>query len=390
VRLQLAQPARLALAVAITFAMRDPVSAADEPWRLSTDTLVYSDSDNVVVVSPQVAVRRALDDDGGNASARVVVDVVSAASVDVVSQATNRFSEVRTEADLGLAKSFGSWLPSVSYRYSHEPDYHSTGLGAGLQHRFAGSDATASVSYDLSLDTVGYVGTGEGTFSEPLVSHAANFSLTQVIGPKALVRGVYTLSVQDGYLEKPYRFVPIFDRAGIAAAASDGVAINLSNFDRYRLPERITEEVPDTRIGHAFAVRGLRHVEAISGSIHADVQLFADSWGLTAETIEPGLTWSASQAILMAIYLRGYFQQAARFWRREYVVDDPDTVPRWRTLDRDLSDYFAATLGGRFEWQRGILSGYVDLSGAVTAYSEYLFLNGRLALIGQAGLRLDL
>jgi len=376
--------------VAITLLARDPASAADEPWRLSTDTLVYGDSDNVVVVSPQVAVRRALDDDGGNASARVVVDAVSAASVDVVSQATNRFSEVRTEVDLGLAKAIGSWLPSVSYRHSSEPDYRSTGLGAGLEHRFADSDATVDVSYDLSLDTVGYVGTALGTFSEPLVSHAANFSLTQVIGPKALVRGVYTLSVQHGYLEKPYRFVPLFDRAGIAAAADDGVTINLSNFDSYRLPERVAEEVPDARVGHAFAFRGLRYAEAIHGSIRADVQFFADSWGITAETIEPGITWSASQAIMMAIYLRGYLQQAAWFWRREYVVDDPSTVPRWRTLDRDLSDYFAATLGGRFEWQRGTLSGYVDLSGGVTAYSDYLFLNGRVALVGQAGLRLDL
>ena len=374
----------------ITLGARDSASAADEPWRLSTDTLVYGDSDNVVVVSPQAAVRRALDDDGGNASARVVVDVVSAASVDVVSQATNRFSEVRTELDLGLAKSIGGWLPSASYRHSREPDYRSNGFGAGLEHRFADSDATVALNYDLSLDTVGYVGTAEGTFSEPLASHAANFSLTRVIGPRALVRGVYTLSVQHGYLEKPYRFVPLFDRAGIAAAERDGVTINLSNFDDYRLPERIAEEVPDTRVGHAFALRGLRHVEDLHGSIHADVQLFADTWGITAETIEPGLSWSPSQAILMAIYLRTYLQQAARFWRREYVVDDPATVPSWRTLDRDLSDYFTATLGGRFEWQRGILSGYVDMSGALTAYSDYLFLNGRLALVGQAGLRLDL
>jgi len=390
VRLQLGRQATLVAAVAITLLARDLASAADEPWRLSSDTLVYGDSDNVVVVSPQVAVRRSLDDGGGNATARVVVDVVSAASVDVVSQATNRFSEVRTEVDLGLAKSFGSWLPSVSYRHSREPDYRSTGLGAGLEHRFADSDATVAVNYDVSLDTVGYVGTAEDTFSESLVSHAANFSLTQVIGPKALVRGVYTLSVQHGYLEKPYRFVPLFDSAGIAAAERDGVTINLSNFDDYRLPERIAEQVPDARVGHALAVRGLRYVEAIHGSIHTDVQFFADTWGITAETIEPGLSWSPSQAILMGMYLRSYLQQAAEFWRREYVVDDPAIVPTWRTLDRDLSDYFTATLGARLEWQRGILSGYVDLSGAITAYDDYLFLNGRLALVGQAGLRLDL
>ena len=82
--------------------------AAAEPNTLSFDTLFYSDNDNVLVVSPQVAAHRALDDAGGEASARVAVDIISAASVDVVSQATSGFTEVRKEV---VAATDGKQVP---------------------------------------------------------------------------------------------------------------------------------------------------------------------------------------------------------------------------------------------------------------------------------------
>jgi hypothetical protein len=136
VRLQL-------IAVAALVAASSPASAED--WTIASDSLVYGDTDNVVVVSPQLTVRRELDDDGGEATARAVVDVISAASVDVVSQASERFDEVRTEIDLSLAKAFGGYVPSLGYRYSHEPDYESHGVRGGLRARLGTSD-TCSVS----------------------------------------------------------------------------------------------------------------------------------------------------------------------------------------------------------------------------------------------------
>ncbi len=360
---------------------------ADEgaPWKINTDTLFYTDTDNVMVVSPQVAVHRDLDEDGGAVSARVVVDAVTAASVDVVSQATNRFSEVREELNLGLAKAFGSNLPSLSYRYSYEPDYVSHGIGVGFQRQLGSSDTTLGLGYDISLDTVGYTGTPTSAFSKKLTSHGGALSLTQVIDPKTLVRVVYTLSVQNGYMEKAYRFVPLFDQAGIDAARADGVKLNLSTFDQYRLPMRVNEEVPDTRIGHAGAVRLLRYIDALPGSFRLDYQVFADSWGVRAHTLESNVYWEKSDSHLFSVYSRFYLQQGADFWKREYLVS-ANGFPHYRTLDRDLSDYYTVTGGLRYEWKGDSLSAYLDGSAMETVYSDYLFLSSRLALIAQAGL----
>ena len=387
-RLQLIAAA--ATVVAVVAAGAD-ARADDEPdvWRVSTDSLVYTDTDNVLIISPQLTVHRTVDDDGGSASARVVVDVVSAASVDVVSQATNRFSEVRTEVDLAFSKAMGVYLPSATYSYSHEADYVSHGLGAGLQRELGSSDTTLSMSYGVSLDTVGYTGTPASVFSESLISQSVVASLTQVLDRKTVVRGVYNLTVQNGYMEKPYRFVPLFDQAGIAAAMADGVTLDLSTFDRYRLPLRPAERVPNQRVSHAIAFRALRYVDWLPGSLRLDYQFFGDSWGVRAHTIEPGVSWKKSKRWTVAAYARFYLQQAASFWQREYVVAAGE-VPRWRTMDRDLSDYYTISGGARLEWTRPSMSAYVELGAMETVYSDYLFLTSRLALVSQVGVRLPL
>ncbi len=385
-RLQLiAGAALLAIAAGPARAVADEQTG----WRVAADSLLYSDTDNVLIVSPQVAVHRDLDDDGGVASGRVVVDAVSAASVDVISQATTRFSEVRTEVDLGLKKPVGPHVGSLTYRYSHEPDYDSHGLGFGLQRELGTSDSVLGLGYDVSLDTVGYTGTPSDAFSERLTSHTLVASFTQVLDRETLLRGVYTLSLQRGYMEKPYRFVPLFDRAGIEAAAADGVTLDLHSFDRYRLSLRPAEEVPDARTGHAGAMRLMRYVDRLPGSVRIDYQFFGDDWGVRAHTIEPAVQWKRTRGQTVAAYARVYLQQAARFWQRTYVVEDGN-VPRFRTLDRDLSDYYVFTGGARFEWRGSRLSAYADASAMETVYSDYLFLTSRFALVVQGGLRLAL
>jgi hypothetical protein len=171
------------LALALAPAGASAQVASHEPNSVSFDTLFYSDTDNVLVVSPQVAAHRALDEEGGEASARVAVDIISAASVDVVSQATSGFTEIRKEAALAASHRIGSFLPALRYRFSDEPDYRSHGFGGGLSRDFAGHDTTVALSYDLGLDTVGRSGTPFSAWSRHLTTHAAELSLTQVLGP---------------------------------------------------------------------------------------------------------------------------------------------------------------------------------------------------------------
>jgi hypothetical protein len=376
---------RLQLTAVLVVLTHVGVARADDPNMLSFDTLVYSDTDNVLVVSPQATARRALDDDGGEASARAVVDVISAASVDVVTQATPGFTEVRREADLAVSHRIGSLLPGARYRYSDEPDYRSHGFGGSLSRDFADHDTTIALSYDLSLDTVGRSGTPFSGWSRDLATHGVELSWTQNLGPRTIGRLAYTLTLQDGYLEKPYRYVPLFDTETLAALEADGMTLDRDNFSSYRLPERPPEEVPDQRVRHAIAVRGLRYVPGL-GALQGDYRFYVDSWGMQAHTADAAIRFPIGR-FRIAVEDRLHWQAPVDFWRRVYTVDAAGEVPEWRTVDRDLGGYLQDTLLVR--GQRQVLSLEIyGLAGAMmTRFNDYLFLDWRLALVGQAGLR---
>ena len=362
-------------------------AAADDGWRLASDTMVYGDTDNVLVVSPQVAVHRDLDEGGGEASARAVLDVISAASVDVVSHATQRFDEIRVEADLSISKSFGDHRPSLSYRFSREPDYVSHGFGVGWESRMGSPDTVLGLSYGIADDTFGQADTPYDNFSRMLATHTLGASLTQALDAQTLLRGAYTATIMSGDMEKPYRFVPLFDAAGVEAAQADGVTLDLDTFDRYRLPDRPPENVPDLRVGHAFALRAKRWIEGIDGAIGLDYQLFVDNWGIVAHTVEPSLRFHAGESLILGASARIYIQSEADFWQRVYVVEEPNRVPRWRTLDRELSRFVSATGTLSAELLLGDVTLYGEGSAMYTHWSAFLFLDERVALMGLAGLR---
>jgi hypothetical protein len=359
---------------------------AEPPWTLSSDSLLYTDTDNVLVVSSQLGVDRALDDDGGKASALMVVDVVSAASVDVVSQASMRFTEVRAEADLALSLALSDALVSVDYRGSTEPDYRSHGVGAGYQTRLGSPDTVLGADYQITFDTVGRSGTPFDNWSRSLTSHAADLSVTQTIGPTTVVRGVYTLTVQDGYLEKPYRFVPLFDAAGLARARADAVTLDLESFDRYRLSTRPPEEVPSLRLRHAIAVRALQYLRAIDGSLRADYRFYLDDWQITSHSAEASVWSVLGGGFELELFGRGYLQSAASFYERIYVVANEGEVPRLRTADRKLSPYRSLTGGSRLRLRAGPIVAYLEGSVMGTWFTDYLLLDHELALVSQGGL----
>lgn len=381
-RLQL----RRAVALLATLAFAS-TARADGDWRLALDALVYDDSDNVTTFTPRLSARRRLDPEGGSIGAYALLDVVSAASVDVVSQATPGFLEGRTEAGFDASLAFGDLIPSISYRFSIEPDYMSHGGRIGLRSRLGTPDSVLSVSYGLTGDVVGRSGTPWSTFSPNLFTHSPEVSFTQTLGPGTLLRFVYALTVQQGYLEKPYRQVPLFDVAVLDALARSGQRLTLDNFDQYRLPQRPPENVPDLRVGHAIGLRGLQSIDPIEGSLRLDYQFYFDDWAMTAHAIELALTGTAITGLRFVGYGRFYLQTAVSFWRRTYGVEDSSAVPTLRTLDRDLGSYHSLTGGLRAEWELGEFAGYLDGALLWTHFDDFLFLDERLGVIGQVGVR---
>jgi hypothetical protein len=380
-------PARLtALAGLLAAALACTSAAAQErPWTVSSDSLLYTDTDNVLVVSSELGAQRALDEQGGEASASVVVDVVSAASVDVVSQASQRFDEVRWEANLSGSYAIGEVVPGLNYRGSVEPDYVSHGFGASVQSRLGGADTVASAHYQITFDTIGRSDTPFATYSRSLTIHSGELSLTQNLSERSVLRGVLSLTVERGYQEKPYRFVPLFDEEGLGRAADDGVELDLDTFDRYRLASRPPEEVPEQRVRPAVAVRWLHYIDALESSIRADYRFYLDDWGVLANTVELELAHPLSELWTIAAIGRGYTQTKASFYRATYVVQDPDEVPGLRTVDRKLAPYDTFSAGARLELTTEPITAYFEASASYSRFHEYIYLDQLLALVGQGG-----
>ncbi|MCA9606365.1 MAG: DUF3570 domain-containing protein [Myxococcales bacterium] len=357
------------IVVAVALASLTPVARAQsEQTRLSADVLYYTDTDNVMATSPSASVRHRFED-GGNVGLRAAVDIVSAASVDVISHATTGFEEARVEGAVDFMVPVDDAQIRGAWRTSWEPDYLSNGISAGLRLRLGTADSVLDVGYGLSWDVVGRTGTPWSAFSQNLFTHALSLSLTQNLGPETVLRVVYSPTIQDGYLEKPYRYVFLFDDAG------------------QQLATRVPENVPDLRHGHAIGARLLQYVAPIRGSARLDYQFYVDGWGVTAHVVEAVGLATVVDGFRLGLRGRFYGQTAASFWQRQYVVSATGELPGWRTLDRDLSPYVSVTGAARLEWNADGWAGYLDGGVTYTRFFDFLLLDERVAIVAQIGLR---
>jgi len=158
------------------------------------------------------------------------------------------------------------------------------------------------------------------------------------------------------------------------------------NYEQFRSATRPLEEVPDSRIRHAIAARGLRYVEAIRSSARLDYRFYFDSWGMTAHTIEPALNIGLTDYLRFDLWSRFHTQSSVSFWERAYVAEAGE-IPALRSSDRSLSKSWHLTGGTRAQLTLGPATTYIEASVLYSKFPEFLFLDSRTALIGQAGLR---
>lgn len=148
------------------------------------------------------------------------------------------------------------------------------------------------------------------------------------------------------------------------------------------------EEVPETRRRYALATRLMHYFPRRRTSLGLDYRFYADDWGVISHTIEPGIRVRLASWFQLAGAVRLYRQDGARFWRRAYVVDALNELPRYRSVDRDLSPYTTVTGTLRGTVLASRASVYLEGGIARTWYDDFLFLNGLTALLAQAGVRI--
>jgi hypothetical protein len=343
----------LASACALLALVLLPASAAvAEPggvqWSTDAEVGGYYDSDNVAVLTPAIRAGAREPGAGWSANGSYLVDIVSAASVDIVSAASPRWTELRHAAALDAGYKPGALGGSLFGATSIEPDYVSFAGGAAGSYELLRKHVTLALRYGFSRDVAGRTGTPFSVYALRLDRHTLAGSAEIVMGRATTLTPAFDLMLESGRQEKPYRWLPLFEES---VAPSVPVGASIDQVNELRLPGRTAERVPDTRKRFAASVR-LAHRFERSTLVLWD-RGYVDDWGLLASTTE--LRWVRELSRRWSVWPRARFhtQSGVSFWRRAYVGEVTDgqiVLPRYRTGDRELGPIWSAALGTGVAW----------------------------------------
>jgi hypothetical protein len=321
---------------------------------------------------------------GWSATGSYLVDVVSAASVDIVSTASMHWTEVRHAGALSGNLDAGNWSTSVSGSVSSEPDYLS--LSGGLTERVALAKKTVTphLGYAYTRDLAGRTGTPFSVYSLELHRHTLSAGVELILDPTTLVTLVSDLNLETGRQEKPYRFIPIF-APDVAPEISAGASIATVN--ARRLPGRMSERVPDARNRLAVSARLAQRISGWSTFVVSE-RLYRDDWGLQSTTTDLRMLMDASPRWFVWTSVRVHFQSGVSFYRRAYAAQIGSgalQVPALRTGDRELGPLASGTFGGGIRWLLGrdtrpdAWSLVFQSDVGTTAFDDALFIQNRQA-----------
>lgn len=369
-----------------------PQSGAHYVERATVDMSGYTDTDHVEVLSPMVTGSVTSPTQGWNAGGSYLVDVVSAASPDIVSEASPPFHEIRQAGTLT-----GGYKPDLygfqaSGNVSSEPDYLSIGGGLALSADLNDKLITPRIEYDYTHDTIGRGGTPFSVFHHTFQVHELDAGLTFVLSARALVIVNGTLQLERGDQSKPYRYVPMFSPE-IAPFVPKGASVGLVN--SVRLPMKVLEQLPLSR--NRYALSGRFAYRFKTSTLRLEQRLYLDTWEQMAATTDLQYLIDLGTNVRVWPNVRFNVQNGANFYRLAYSVNVPTTVggtlglPAYRTTDRDLSPLVTAVLGagGRLALSPPMASTQFGISlqtdVMTTHYFDALYLTSRLALYGTLG-----
>jgi hypothetical protein len=361
--------------------------------RAGLEVSAYHDTNNVDVVTPAVFLAIESPTAGWGVGASFLVDVVTAASPDIVANASPRWREVRYAPALSGHKKFGDVDVSLRGSFSREPDYLSAAGGAGVSMDLRQKTITPSLTYEFSYDLSGRVGTPFSVFGRKITRHAVGASVTFVVNRSTIFATTFNAVIEDGDSSKPYRYLPMFDK-DTAAAVPIGLAIDAVN--KYRLAARPLEQLPLSR--QRWALAGLLAHRFTSSTLRAEERLYVDSWGLKASTTDARYLIDATDRLRVWPHVRFHAQSAASFWKLAYVATpDPKgesayRVPAIRTGDRELGPLIGVSGGGGVRYAFGEKKTWaLSVAGDVlyTRFLDHLFLLDRIGYFGSTTLEVE-
>jgi hypothetical protein len=287
----------------------------------------------VTVDGPAVLVQKKVSD-SLSLSANYTVDMISSASVDVLSTASP-YKEKHIEGGVSAVYLHGNTTYTGGYIEGHEPDYIAkTGFFSINQSMF-GDLTTISFGYSRGWDRVGEDtyphGYAAGDRMTTWVGDAdhRNWSagLSQVLTRNVLLGVNFETGESDGYLASPYRSARYLGPDGLVHTES--------------------QVYPDTRTGNAGSVQ-LKYYLPWHAALDGSYRIYHDTWGILGHTLHAGYTQPVFTDWTLSANARYYRQNAATFYSDLFPYQDSQN---FMARDRELAQYDDLTLGLAASWQ---------------------------------------
>jgi hypothetical protein len=302
--------------------------------RASLEMATYTDSDHVTVYSPSIAASIENVTQGVSLRGSYLVDVVSAASVDIVSTASQAWHEVRNAGTLETEYKPHEFGITIGGSVSSEPDYLSYGLGFSLTQELNEKNTVITGGYGYGHDIAGRSTTPFSVFSRVIEHGTFNLGVTQVVNRSTVASVAADLMLDDGDQSKPYRYIPMF-APNVVPQVPLGASIAWVTANR--LPERPLEQLPLSR--QRFALTGRLGHRFEASTLRLEERIYDDSWQLVASTTDARWIFDVGKRFAIWPHARFHMQSSVNFWQRAYVSNNANggwDLPEFRTGDREL------------------------------------------------------
>ena len=322
-------------------------SLAPAPFRrlnsvVSFDIGGYIDTQATTVLTPSLG--GSVEDPvaGWSVNGRYLVDMVSAASPDIVATASPNWQEVRNAGNIGGKYKPGNYGVAGGTTVSYTNDYFSLGVNGQLIQDLDEKNLTLTESYSFGHDVIGRTGTPFSVFARQLNYHAIALGASRVVNPTLVVGVTADLIIERGDQSKPYRYIPIFTETSATQVNRGESADRVSQL---RIQARPLEQLPLSRERAAVTGRASWRVTDHS-TIRADERLYQDTWNIRSTTTDVRWLFDVSDRMMIWPHGRFHLQNGADFWQRAYSARDVHDLPALRTGDRELSPLNSITVGG--------------------------------------------
>jgi len=351
----------------------------------SLETAAYTDDQHVSVFTPSITGNVENVVDGASLSGTYLVDVVSAASVDILSTASPQWHEVRHAGMISGAYKPRDLGVGFSGSASSEPDYFSVGASGHLTYDLDEKNTSLFAGYGFGRDTIGRRNTPFTVFARTLLKGNFLAGVQQVLGPSTTASFAFSLAIENGDQSKPYRYIPLFT-PGEAAQVPNGASIEY--VDAHRTLEKPLEQLPLSRRRYALTSELAHRFDG--STIRASERVYTDTWNLHASTTDARWYFDAGRRLMIWPHVRFHVQTPVVFWKRAYVSGNETgwDLPVYRTGDRELGPMWTITGGAGTKLFLGsaahprFFAMTFEADVMYTAYTDDLYVTNRTGILG--------